>query len=175
MSRRIPFRTSPSTASPSGDPLRIQNSSLCLSASWRPNLSSRCFHSLSSCFSRLPAGLLAGKPFLLSTIRIAPACPLQRLTASVSRCLCGKSLLFMRLRALCRRQKSHLPWNQQLPDSFAKTPGWGVSIHDENVFPLTSPIEFPSQKTSARALFVESRAVAAFQFRNHYLPEPALC
>ena len=38
----------------------------------------------------------------------------------------GKSILFIRLRTLCRRQKSHLLWNQQLPDSFAKTPGWGV-------------------------------------------------
>jgi len=37
----------------------------------------------------------------------------------------GKSILFIRLRTLCRRQKSHLLWNQQLPDSFAKTPGWG--------------------------------------------------
>ena len=33
MSRRIPLRTSLCTASPSGDPLRIQNSSLCLRAS----------------------------------------------------------------------------------------------------------------------------------------------
>jgi hypothetical protein len=41
-------------------------------------------------------------------------------------CLRGKSILFIRLRTLCRRQKSHLLWNQQLPDSFAKTPGWGV-------------------------------------------------
>jgi hypothetical protein len=115
--------------------------------------------------------------YVLNAIRITPGCgaassPRFSLWAQ---CLCGKSLLFLRLQALCQGEKRHLPWNQQLPDSFAKTPGWGVSIHDENVFPLTSPIEFPSQKTSARALFVESRAVAAFQFQNHYLPEPALC
>src|SRR5260370_4482521 len=40
-------------------------------------------------------------------------------------CLCGKSIRFIRLRTLCRLEKSHLPWNQELPDSFAETPGVG--------------------------------------------------
>ena len=36
-----------------------------------------CFHILTNCFSRLPAGLLAGKPFVLTTIRITPGCGRQ--------------------------------------------------------------------------------------------------
>ena len=52
-------------------------------------------------------------------------------------CLGDKSILFILLRALCRREKTHLPWNQQLPDSFAKTPGVGDS------YPFTTKHGFP--------------------------------
>ena len=44
-------------------------------------------------------------------------------------CLGGKSILFILLRTLCRREKTHLPWNQQLPHSFSETPGGGVRQH----------------------------------------------
>jgi hypothetical protein len=56
-----------------------------------------------------------------------------------------------------------------------KHPGWGVSIHDKTGFPITFSMEFPAKRRQRAALFAESRAVATFQFRNHYLHEAALC
>src|SRR6266404_3186206 len=105
------------------------NPSPCICASGRSNLSLLCFHILTDCFFRLPAGLLVGKPFVFTTIRIAPGCGGKfenclRFSLCAP-CLRGKSILFIRLRALCHREKSHLLWNQELLDSFAKTPGVG--------------------------------------------------
>jgi len=147
---------------------------------WRSKFLALCFHILTNCFSRLPAGLLAGKPFILTTIRIASGRGSNSRTASVlslcALCLCGKSICFIRLRTLCRLEKSHLPWNQELPDSFAKTPGvGGYPFTTKLVSRSRSPWSSQAKRRQRAALFAESRAVATFQFRNHYLPEAALC
>ena len=123
----------------------------------RSNLSLLCFHILTNCFSCLPAGLLAGKPFGFTTIRIAPACGGKfenclRFSLCAP-CLRGKSLLFMRLRTVCYLEKSHLPWNQELPDSFAKTPGVGGIHSRQKGFPLRFSMESPIQETSACGAF----------------------
>jgi hypothetical protein len=36
--------------------------------------------------------------------------------------------MFILLRTLCRHRKSYLDWNQQLVDSFTKTPGVEVAV-----------------------------------------------
>ncbi len=103
-------------------------------STFRPSLCTLCFHILTNCFSR--------KPFILITIPIARGCGGQIQNPSrfslcaapaptLSGYLCGKSIPFILLQTLCRLQKSHLPWNQQLPDSFCKTPGWGDLLHSQ--------------------------------------------
>src|SRR5260370_1354674 len=67
--------------------------------------------------------------FLLTTTRIAPVCG-GKFETCLRFSLCspflrGQSILFIRLRAFCHREKSHLLWNQELLASFAKTPGVG--------------------------------------------------
>ena len=158
---------------------------LSVSASlWRSKFVALCFHILTNCFSRLPAGLLAGKPFVLTTIRIAPGaggkfenCLRFSLCAL---CLGGKSILFILLRALCRREKSHLSWNQELPDSFAKTPGVGCSypFTTKHGFPFTFPQESPqsTRHPSLRRSSPGTRTIRhAPPVRNRYLREATLC
>jgi hypothetical protein len=159
---------------------------LSVSASlWRSKFVALCFHILTNCFSRLPAGLLAGKPFVLTTIRIAPGaggkfenCLRFSLCAL---CLRGKSILFILLRALCRREKTHLPWNQELPDSFAKTPGVGWShpfARQDDGFPITYSKRAPNPQV-IRPCHALRRghepSVKPFQCLNHYLQKATLC
>jgi hypothetical protein len=49
-----------------------------------PAAAGLCFHNLTNCFSRLSAGVLARKPFVLITIRIAPGVYLCGLCAPTS-------------------------------------------------------------------------------------------
>jgi hypothetical protein len=111
-----------------------------------PSFVALCFHALTNCFSR--------KPFVLTTIRIAPGCGAKFKNclrfSLCAPCLRGKSIRFIRLQALCRREKSHLPWNQELPDSFSKMPGWGIH---SNWFPTTFSMESQIQQTSACGAF----------------------
>jgi hypothetical protein len=123
-------------------------------------LSPLCFHNLTNpsstcpslidfyflCFIHLQIPFLAKRLFshLYKTPRVSPtrvpeipdARPRKRL----------KPLVFILLPTLCRRQKSHLHWNQQLPHSFAKTPGVGVGT--PRPFLDSKP---PDSKTRARA------------------------
>ena len=96
--------------------------SLSSPATHRPLLSALYFHGLTNCFSR--------NPFALKNICVAPGCHPQDLPTSIFRDIQDlqriKSFVFRLLRALCRRQRSHLQWNQQLRASLGKTPGgWG--------------------------------------------------
>jgi hypothetical protein len=86
-------------------------------------LAGLCFHGLTNCFFR--------KPFVLKNICVAMGVsPSKPSDASICRDSQDlqriKSFVFTLLRTPCRREKSHLDWNQQLPHSFAKTPGVGV-------------------------------------------------
>jgi hypothetical protein len=103
----------------------------------RSSLSLLCFHTLprsargTNCFSRLPAGRLADKPFVLTTIRIArrvPSSVVPPLCLGVSvanpffSCDCG---LFVISKKVICLGISHFRTLLQ------KHRGWGVSIHDQ--------------------------------------------
>jgi hypothetical protein len=129
---------------------------------WRSKFFALCFHTRlprsargTNCFS---AGLLAGKRFVLTTIRIAPGCGDQIREqppfSLCALCLCGKSIRFMRLRTLCRREKTHLLWNQKLPDSFAKTPGVGSPVHSRQNTDSTRPSVSEPLPTNANLMLV---------------------
>jgi hypothetical protein len=103
-----------------------------------PPLPAFCFHDLTNCFFR--------KPFALINICVAlwyfpqriPSIPILGSTSKVN------SFVFILLRTLWLREKSHLHWNQQLPNSFGKTPGVGwVAGANRRV---TNAIGRPTQK-----------------------------
>jgi hypothetical protein len=100
-----------------------------------PAAAGLCFHNLTNCFSRLSAGVLARKPVVLITIRIAPGCTLCGLCAPTS---VPSVLRFLRdLYGLCFQRFAAsltlLPLFFNLPSFvfsnfqplFAKHPGWG--------------------------------------------------
>jgi hypothetical protein len=94
-----------------------------LSTACHPHLCALCFHGLTKCFFH--------NPFVLKNICVAMGVSLSKPSdASIcrnSQDLQGiKSFVFTLLRTPCRREKSHLHWNQQLPHSFAKILGVGV-------------------------------------------------
>jgi hypothetical protein len=114
-----------------------------------------CFHILTNCFSRLPAGLLAGKPFVLTTIRITPGC--------------GRRIRelppFFSVRSVSRRQihsfhtianslslrKKSSALESRTSGLFCKnTRGGGVSIHDKLVSRSRSPWSSQPRDVSVR-------------------------
>jgi hypothetical protein len=145
---------------------------------WRSSLSSLCFHTLTNCLSCLPAGLLTGKPFVLTTIRIAPACPLQRpyfnLSASVRSVSLWQIRSFHTIADSLSSRKKSSALESRTSGLFCKnTRGGGAT----NLVPDHVLHGVPNSRDSQRAaLFAESPAfAAAFRFQNHYLPEAALC
>jgi hypothetical protein len=101
---------------------------------WRSKFVALCFHILTNCFSRLPARLLAGKPFVLTTIRIARGCgdqirglPPFFSVRSVSRWQIHSfhtiaNSLFVAKRVICLGISNFRTLLQ-------KHPGWGAPIH----------------------------------------------
>ncbi len=113
-----------------------------------PLFSALCFHPLANPFSHLPSHIdfyflyfhpltnpLAGKTFVFTSMQNSGVSPTSvpefPMLAPHKRV---KSFVFILLQTLGRREKSHLHWNQQLPHSFAKTPGvgWGRYAHSWN-------------------------------------------
>jgi len=81
------------------------------------------FHALTNCLFR--------KSFALINICVAPWCfSREFVTFRYLHRKLAKLFIFILLQALCRRQKTHPHWNQQLPRSFPKTPGVWVPQDD---------------------------------------------
>ena len=114
-----------------------------------------CFHILTNCFSRLPAGLLAGKPFVLTTIRIAPGCGRQIRelppffsVRSVSR---WQIHSFHTIANSLSSRKKSSALESRTSGLFCKnTRGGGVSIHDKLVSRSRSPWSSQPRDVSVR-------------------------
>jgi hypothetical protein len=135
-----------------------------------------CFHILTKCYSC--------KPFFLRTIRIAPGCGHQ--IRALSPCFFVRSVSPWQIHSfhaiadsLSSRKKSSA-WNQELPGSFAKTPGVGCSypFTTKHGFPFTFLQESPqsTRHPSLRRSSPGTRTIRhAPPVRNRYLREATLC
>ena len=137
-----------------------------------------CFHILTNCFPPLPAGLLAGKPFGLTTIalpRLSLQCSYKTFRLCVSVSLWQIPSFHTIADSLSSRKKSSALESATSGLFCKNTRGGGYPFTTKLVSRSPSPRSSQSKRGQRAACFAESRAVATFQGQNHYLPEAALC
>jgi hypothetical protein len=154
---------------------QIQSRTLEIGKPCAPSFVALCFHTLTNCFSR--------KPFVLTTIRIAPGCggQIQELPPffSVRSVSPWQMHSFHTIAASLSARKKSSALESGTSGLFFQNAGvgWasrmllrdtqdGESIHDKNGFPPTLHNGFPNPRC---------QPFAPFQFQNHYLHEAALC